>query len=357
MLRKRVTQKEYKAAEELRSILLNTPEEFRKRTVVAWLAAHNIIAEEEDVIILKDCIPVLRDKTTFDYPISRLEWIFNSISALLHKYSRPLEVTMSAEHVDKHYSREKGWDGKEGMPWTIAEAWDRYGFVDFRGHDVSDPAELAALWSIYCNPLIEYSHIVLLKGGQIVHQTMMTAGVSLFTQNSPSGGIQNLKKRYEEIDYDSIYILHNHPADERWPSASDLKSAKTYQAVFGEKFRGSLVLEGKGYHLIEPENLQSDRQEWKQIPYKTNPHHVPDVPLISDKPINSGTSLGIWVQKHKQEIEGCIRYARKGKPSMAIALLNSDGYLKSFYHSMRRNIHQQGSAGSLLKTWELPACW
>lgn len=108
MLRKRVTQKEYKAAEELRSILLSTPEEFRKRTVVAWLAAHNIIAEEEDVIILKDCIPVLRDKTTFDYPISRLEWIFNSVSALLHKYSRPLETVMSAEHVNKHYSHEKG---------------------------------------------------------------------------------------------------------------------------------------------------------------------------------------------------------------------------------------------------------
>lgn len=240
------------------------------------------------------------------------------------KIGRPLEPSISANHVNKHYSHEKGWDGKEGMPWTVAEAWDRYGFVDFRGHDVSDPAELAAMWSIYTNPFIEYSHIVLIKNNQIVHQMLMTSGVSAFAISIPAAGMQSLKKRLQNIDYDSMYILHNHPdADDRISDA-DSDTCNKYRKAFGDKFKGSIILEKTKWHLLEYANKKRGSSENKYDTKKV--HSILPISFLSDEKISFNDKLLKWIKSH-EEISICRDIVQGHASSMAIAFLDTNHHL------------------------------
>lgn len=216
------------------------------------------------------------------------------------------------------------WDGQEGMPWTIAEAWDRYGFVDFRGHDVSDPAELAAMWSIYTNPLIEYSHIVLIKNNQIVHQMLMTSGVSAFAISIPAAGMQSLKKRLQNIDYDSMYILHNHPDVDDRISEADSDTCNKYRKAFGDKFKGSIILEKTKWHLLEYANKKRGSFENKYDTKKV--HSILPISFISDEKISFNDKLLKWMKSH-EEISICRDIVRGHASSMAIAFLDANHHL------------------------------
>ena len=331
-VRKRIIQKEYQTPEELRQILLRTSPELRKKAVVDWLADHDVEANEEDVIILKGCIPVLRDDTTFDYPESRLEWLLDSVSNIIRKHSRPIEPVMDTRHVDDHYDHESGWDGKEGMPWTVAEAWDRYGFVDFRGHDVSDPSELAAMWSIYRNPAIEYSHIVLLKNSQIVHQTMMTSGLYSLSLAVPVAGIMALEKRFKGIDFDSMYILHNHPDKDDAISPADLSVAAGYHKAFGDRFKASIVLEKTGFQLMEPigkPGLFSRKFRFKasSFPYagqRRKVHEPAPVRRLTDEDMEYDGRLIDWIRQNKDGWQICRSIAEGRTSGTAIAYMDSE---------------------------------
>ena len=329
-----IIQKEYTAPEELRQLIISAPDSMRKKVVADWLSQRGVIVDEDDVFILKGSIPALKDNLSFTYSVSELEWLHTEISEMLEKYSVPLEPVITSKEVNDHYSHKEGWDGKEPHPLKVKEAWDRYGFVDFRGHDISDPGELAALWSIYRNPLLEYSHIVLLKDGQIVHQTCMTAGISVFTLSYPLCGIDMLKKRYDSIDYDSIYILHNHPRSDKEPSGEDIETAMTYRDVFGDSFKGSIILGDSCYHLI---TSSIGNPLWKdefrhpiKFSYPVSPHNSPEIHKLSSVSVGAASFMHEWFITHKEEVDNCWKISDSHKRHMAIGLLDGRNFLIAF---------------------------
>lgn len=101
-------------------------------------------------------------------------------------------------------------------------AWDTFGFVDFLGHIITSPKDVAQLFSIYRNPALEYFHIVLLKEGQIVRQMAMILVISNYPK-SQGYVIEVAADGSTTMNSDAISLL------EDWTPASE-----TIQHFLGE---------------------------------------------------------------------------------------------------------------------------
>lgn len=244
--------------------------------------------------ILKGDVPVFADKTLSAYETGKLEYVMErqkDILSKIRRQSRPKDFAMDSDTVSRHFIPGKGWDGDESIPWTVEDAWKDFGIVDFLGHDVTDVGELAAMWSIYNNPDIEYAHLVALKDGKVAYQMMFTSGLANAVNTPYDNLLEEFKSRIAESGCDSVYLIHNHPSasmsfSNEWmdhlgksaqerretimnyePSENDLEVAKDYLQAFGKTFKGSLVLADDVYTIIPPdaETIWNARQRFKAI--------------------------------------------------------------------------------------------
>lgn len=160
--------------------------------------------------------------------------------------------------VRKEYPLEfipgKGWTGKESNPTVIENSWKELGFISFIGAEIKTLVDLVQMYSIFRNPALEYSHIVLAKSGKIVRQIGMTSGVSGSTRVFPAG--VDLKDFFSKIDYDQAYILHNHPSGDVSPSIQDFKVTEGFiKNAFGDKFAGHIIFDHTSYTVLQPDGF------------------------------------------------------------------------------------------------------
>ena len=298
----------YDIAEQFRQQILSSPE--KQKTAAEFFSAHGHAVKEEDVIVLDDGTPVIRDDPGRNFDRHQLQQLKDEISGQLSLFSEedmPRKVegrgtarngeegsgrdarkvrNVSRRHnpilrdgVSAYYSPETGWNGKEQPPWTVKGAWDRFGFVDFLGMQVRSPKDVAQMFSIYRNPLLEYFHIVLLKDGRIVHQTAMTSGLSGIVRIVPSGGYDKVNEEINKIDYDQAYLIHNHPSGNVSPSDDDIGVTCGFIIrVLGERFRGHIILDHGTFSLLETSSFPPERYSDITIThYAYKPHKIPGI--------------------------------------------------------------------------------
>ena len=296
----------YDIASTLRRQIISSTD--RENTVSMFLSNYGHNLRREDVIVLDDGTPIVKDDPGRDYDRQQLQQLKEEISGQLSLFreedlpcqdeSRGRGEKREAKRerdarkvrnvpgrwnpvlrdgVSAYYSPEKGWNGKEQHPWTVKGAWDSFGFVDFLGMDVHSAHDIAQMFSIYRNPKLEYFHIVLVRNGIIVRQLAMTSGLSGLVRVVPADGKEGLQKMVGRIDYDSAYLVHNHPSGNIEPSMDDLSSTAFYvNEVFGEKFKGHVILDHERFTLIRAAKPQVKiRLDLNISDFHYSPHEIP----------------------------------------------------------------------------------
>ena len=270
----------YDIAEHLKRQILSSSD--REKTAADFFSNHGHVLKREDVIVLDDGTPIIRDDPGRDYDRQQLQQLKEDISgqlSLFREEDLPLQDESRGrarkgeegsggdarkvrnvsrrynpilrDGVSAYYSPEKGWNGKEQHPWTVKGAWDSFGFVDFLGMNVRNVHDIAQMFSIYRNPMLEYFHIILAKNGRIVRQIAMTSGLSGLVRVIPSGGKEKLQEIIGNVDYDAAYLVHNHPSGNISPSDEDLSCTAFYVSeIFKNKFIGHIILDHTRFSLI-----------------------------------------------------------------------------------------------------------
>lgn len=314
----------YSLAAELKSRILLS--EDRERTASAFFNEHGLNVKLEDIIVLNDGTPVLKDDPGRDYDREELQEFKNYVSEQLDLFGNiilpgseddgrtsqknkagtrnssgtghsPRRNPILRNGVSAYYSHQKGWNGKEQPPWTVKGAWDSFGFVDFLGLEIRSPKDVAQMFSIYRNPMLEYFHIVLVRDRVVVRQLAMTSGLSGIVRIIPEGGFEKIAEDISATDYDSAYLVHNHPSGNVSPSNQDIYSTEAYiRKVFRGKFGGHIILDHdkfmllscKGDTLQDFENLHEEAIEY-------SPHKIPEVKIEYDTSICSPNDVASFV--------------------------------------------------------------
>ena len=297
----------YDIAEDLRGQILSSPD--REQTASDFFASHGHDIREEDIIVLDDGTPVVRDDPGRNYDQQQLQQFKDDISGQLSLFREEdlprQEKSRGSDRkgeegsggdvrkvrnvsrrynpilrdgVSAYYSPEKGWNGKEQHPWTVKGAWDSFGFVDFLGMNVRNVHDIAQMFSIYRNPMLEYFHIILAKNGRIVRQIAMTSGLSGLVRVVPSGGKEQLQEIIGKVDYDAAYLVHNHPSGNISPSNEDLGCTAFYASeIFKDKFIGHIILDHTRFTLISAmrPNVRS-QFDLNISDFRYAPHEIPE---------------------------------------------------------------------------------
>ena len=294
----------YDIAETLRNQILASSD--RENAVAEFLNSHGQSVRGDDFIVLSDGTPIMKDDPGRDYDRQGLQKLKDDISAQLSlfddadlqgkrddgtgdgkkaKGKRRTDGTgfssrgnpILRDGVSAFYSPEKGWNGKEQHPWTVKGAWDKFGFVDFLGMQVRNVHDVAQMFSIYRNPMIEYFHIILEKEGRIVHQIAMTSGLSGLVRVIPACGMDQLKEDILKYDFDAVYLVHNHPSGDPSPSDDDIRSTAFYvNEIFKKKFIGHIILDHDRFTLISA--MKPTIRTGADIAidaFKYTPHEIP----------------------------------------------------------------------------------
>ena len=300
----------YDIASELREQILSS--EKKEETASRFFSDHGYEVSPDNIVVLDDGTPVVKDDKGRDYDKEGLQKLKNGISEQLDLFgsltlqsseddgrdpettrgrgkgavrkvrSVPRANPILRDGVSAYYSPEKGWNGKEQPPWTVKGAWDSFGFVDFLGQDVRNVHDIAQMFSIFRNPVLEYFHIVLAKNGRIVRQIAMTSGFSGMVRIIPTGGYEKLKSDIEAIDYDSAYLVHNHPSGNVTPSADDIVSTIAFiNKIFGKKFIGHTILDHDHFTLIAAKRYPIRRVE--DINLSSHPYEPHKIPKLEGK--------------------------------------------------------------------------
>lgn len=296
----------YDIAEDLRGQILSSSD--RVQTASDFFASHGHDIRKEDIIVLDDGTPVIRDDPGRNYDRQQLQQLKEDISeqlSLFREEDLPRQDesrgrarkgeegsggdTRKVRNVSRrynpilrdgvsaYYSPEKGWNGKEQHPWTVKGAWDSFGFVDFLGMNVRNVHDIAQMFSIYRNPMLEYFHIVLAKNGRIVRQIAMTSGLSGLVRVVPAGGKEKLQEIIGTVDYDAAYLVHNHPSGNIDPSDDDLACTAFYVSeIFKRKFIGHIILDHTRFSLISAMTPNVKSQfDMTVSDFRYAPHEIP----------------------------------------------------------------------------------
>ena len=310
----------YNIAESLRRQILSSPD--REKTASEFFSSHTYSVGKDDIIVLSDGTPIIKNDPGRDYDKDELQRLKDGISEQLDLFGDidlqsqrddgkkakrnragkrrttqdgiyPRGNPILRDGVSAYYSPEKGWSGKEQHPWTVKGAWDKFGFVDFLGMDVRNVHDIAQMFSIYRNPMLEYFHIILAKDGRIVRQMAMTSGLSGLVKVIPQGGVEELKKTLSEIDYDAAYLVHNHPSGNITPSVDDLQCTAVYiNEVFRKKFIGHIILDHDKFTLIAPmKPMITTFSDYSITDLAYTPHEIPTPKTKSSRRIASPSDV------------------------------------------------------------------
>ena len=322
----------YDIAEDLRGQILSSPD--REQTASDFFASHGHDIREEDIIVLDDGTPVVRDDPGRNYDQQQLQQFKDDISGQLSLFREEdlprQEKSRGSDRkgeegsggdvrkvrnvsrrynpilrdgVSAYYSPEKGWNGKEQHPWTVKGAWDSFGFVDFLGMNVRNVHDIAQMFSIYRNPMLEYFHIILAKNGRIVRQIAMTSGLSGLVRVIPTGGKDKLQEIIGKVDYDAAYLVHNHPSGNITPSEEDLSCTAFYVSeIFKNKFIGHIILDHTRFTLISAMRPHVRSQfDLNVSDFLYAPHEIPERKSMFGRISTPGDIARIIFDIHNKE--------------------------------------------------------
>ena len=143
--------------------------------------------------------------------------------------------------------------------------------------NVRNVHDIAQMFSIYRNPMLEYFHIVLAKNGRIVRQIAMTSGLSGLVRVVPAGGKEKLQEIIGTVDYDAAYLVHNHPSGNIDPSDDDFACTAFYVSeIFKRKFIGHIILDHTRFSLISAMTPNVKSQfDMTVSDFRYAPHEIP----------------------------------------------------------------------------------
>lgn len=322
----------YDIAEQLRQQILSSPE--KEKTAAEFFSAHGHSVKEEDVIVLDDGTPIVRDDPGRNYDREQLQQLKAEISGQFSLFSEEdlprqddgrgtarngaegsggaarkvrnvsrRQNPILRDGVSAYYSHETGWNGKEQPPWTVKGAWDSFGFVDFLGMNVRNVHDIAQMFSIYRNPMLEYFHIILAKKGRIVRQIAMTSGMSGLVRVIPAGGKEKLHEIIGKVDYDAAYLVHNHPSGNIDPSDEDLACTAFYvNEIFKKKFIGHIILDHTRFSLISAMTPNVKSQfDMTVSDFMYAPHEIPKRKSFFERISSPGDIARIIFDIHNRE--------------------------------------------------------
>ena len=143
--------------------------------------------------------------------------------------------------------------------------------------NVRNVHDIAQMFSIYRNPMLEYFHIILANNGRIVRQIAMTSGLSGLVRVVPPGGKEKLQEIIGNVDYDAAYLVHNHPSGNIDPSNDDLACTAFYASeIFKRKFIGHIILDHTRFSLISAMTPNVKSQfDMTVSDFRYAPHEIP----------------------------------------------------------------------------------
>lgn len=157
------------------------------------------------------------------------------------------------EGLSRYFSFERGWNGLEPAIPSVDSQWNNLGYIDFTKVRIRSMEDLAKLYSIYRNPNLEYFHIVLTKGDEIVDSLAISSGISSMTRGivgrTAEEGYETIKARMENSGADGYYLLHNHPSGRIEASVADMALTSGYKKNL-DGFKGHIILDHNKYTLI-----------------------------------------------------------------------------------------------------------
>ena len=152
--------------------------------------------------------------------------------------------------VAKYFDWDKGWNGQEPSSF-IDDQWDQLGYISFIGAKPNNGADLAKLFSVYKNPKLEYFHLILTKGNEIVYHLAMSAGVPDMSFAIPDGGSFRIKGLMKSVGADGYYLMHNHPGRANMQASGKDKSLTDWYASTIPGFKGHVILGNTSYGFFD----------------------------------------------------------------------------------------------------------
>ena len=231
--------------------------------------------------------------------------------------------------------------------------------INIIGKNISSDEDAAALLSLFRDPRIEISNIILTsENGDILAHRAYTGGVPGVTVPFPIDILKYLEKEIKAFNPKNAWIGHNHPSGNSEPSDEDLNSAKLAYNLLKKldiNFAGSIVLGNQSYAAINsygqfyqkelnpeqkifyPDLLKQNIQtqallyaEFKELLTQEN-----DINIIAV--LNGDNKLVSWNYiDNEKEIEPIFNYLRvSGGDSVIIMSNNENNY--NYYKSLSKS--------------------
>ena len=160
--------------------------------------------------------------------------------------------------VARYFDWSRGWNGQEPST-AINDQWDNLGYISFIGAEFRTPEDLAKLYSVYRNPKLEYSHIILTKGDTVRAHIALSTGVPFSAYAVPLGGLRYVYSYMSRIGADGYYLMHNHPSGDIDYSSAD-KSLSLYFEDNIPGFRGHIILDHDKFGFFDEHMKFSKRK-------------------------------------------------------------------------------------------------
>ncbi len=163
------------------------------------------------------------------------------------------------------------WDPEKFKERTVLKDFKEQGYIDFRKQRIRTAQDVVDLFHVFRSPLIEKSHAIFERHGEIVENYAVTANNPTGSYMFPANWMHKVGK---QLGATGVYIMHNHPSGDHKPSTQDVYSTIDIAQRINTlnegdnnpmEFRGHMVINDKKYTFMGYKNgeLISDEYEYK----------------------------------------------------------------------------------------------
>lgn len=177
------------------------------------------------------------------------------------KYREALENVISGTTLGRRIGASRKIEGLiHGEP---AQAYKRLKRVDFTGKRITGVEDLACLFALSRNPMVEVFQVVYLSDiGEVLAHSAVTSGLvnkaKAFSSEGP-GSLSAVSQRAARLGATSVYVAHNHPSGNAIPSPEDIALTKWISKNLGDMFKGHVVTDHTQYAFIDRDGIDEMR--------------------------------------------------------------------------------------------------
>ena len=182
----------------------------------------------------------------------------------------------------------------------IANLLSKRGFIDYRGTEVHTPQDVAEIAAIFRHPQIEHLQFIFVKDGKVVaHQVISSGDPSVV--NFTTREIYKIVSVIRRLKADEVYVAHNHPSGDYYPSTGDLEVTKILgnklSKIFpGRKiFKGHIVTDDKNFSFIHPTG------DYEVYRFKSPKEKYP-ISAVTIRDVNDVVALSKEILENKKKV-------------------------------------------------------